>query len=78
MNNIGSKHSTIPASNSTHEQNQQSLPREQLKDSEREANRTHPKNFQVQEAERKTVSTQRDGQHTVGSIKGLDNEPEDS
>ena len=53
------------------------LAREQLKQSEREASRTHPENFKEQEAESKTVSTERADQHSIGSIKGLDNIPED-
>ena len=52
------------------------VPRGQLNDSQREASRTHPENYQEEAVEHKIVSTERARQTDVGSVHGLDNKPD--
>ncbi len=54
-----------------------STQRDLLEQSERDAKRKQPENYQQEAAANKIVSTEQASPHDVGSIHGLDNTPDE-
>ncbi len=63
----------VPKQNSDASGTERVKQRKQLANSEREAKKNQPENYQEEAVESKIVSTEQSNPDQVGSIKGLDN-----